>query len=173
MLVQELPRQECIDALTRSTVGRLACAYNNQPYIVPINFAFEDIYLYGFTTEGQKIEWMRANPLVCIEVDEIQNIFHWTSILVFGRYEELTDQPESQTRLPTQITDRLPPSNQVASGDISLSAHAHDLLQSHRGSWWEPACASSTLRASKDKFIPIYYRICIDRITGRRAVSQP
>ena len=26
--------------------------------------------LYGFTTPGQKVEWMRANPLVCVEVKQ-------------------------------------------------------------------------------------------------------
>jgi nitroimidazol reductase NimA-like FMN-containing flavoprotein (pyridoxamine 5'-phosphate oxidase superfamily) len=61
---------------------------------VPINFAFDGTYLYGFTTLGQKIAWMRANPLVCLEVDEIISENQWLSIIVFGRYEELPDKPE-------------------------------------------------------------------------------
>ena len=30
-------------------------------------------YLYSFSTVGQKIEWMRANPNVCVETDEVTN----------------------------------------------------------------------------------------------------
>ena len=41
-----------------------------------------EAFLYGFTTEGQKIEWMRANPLVCVELDEVENFDQWTSIVV-------------------------------------------------------------------------------------------
>ena len=35
-----------------------------------------------------KVEWMRSNPLVCFEVDEVQNQNRWSSVIVFGRYEE-------------------------------------------------------------------------------------
>ena len=47
---------ECSGALKETRLGRLACAQDNQPYIVPINFAFDGTYIYGFTTLGQKIE---------------------------------------------------------------------------------------------------------------------
>ena len=35
----------------------------DQPYIVPIYFSYDGKHLYGVTTLGQKIEWMRSNPL--------------------------------------------------------------------------------------------------------------
>lgn len=152
MEVHEMSKQDCIEMLSRATIGRLACTHNNQPYIVPIYFVFEGSSLYGFTTRGQKIDWMRSNPLVCIEIDEVENSLHWMSVLVFGRYEELDDSAENQYQ--------------------SLRAHAHDLLQNRRGFWWEPGCASSLLRHSKETFAPIYYRICIDHITGRKATSD-
>jgi nitroimidazol reductase NimA-like FMN-containing flavoprotein (pyridoxamine 5'-phosphate oxidase superfamily) len=43
---------------------------------------------------GQKIEWMRLNPLVCVEIDEIPSDVDWTSMVVRGRYEELPEKPE-------------------------------------------------------------------------------
>ena len=70
-LIQELTRQASLDLLARTRLGRLACTQGNQPYIVPLYFAYKDECLYGFSTTGQKIEWMRANPLVCIEADEV------------------------------------------------------------------------------------------------------
>ena len=44
-------------------------------------------------TLGQKNEWMRANPKVCLEVDEITNQSEWMSVIASGRYQEL---PEPQ-----------------------------------------------------------------------------
>jgi nitroimidazol reductase NimA-like FMN-containing flavoprotein (pyridoxamine 5'-phosphate oxidase superfamily) len=68
--ILELTNDQCIKALTRLGFGRLACSHDNQSYVVPIYFAYRERYLYSFATLGQKIDWMRANPLVCVEADE-------------------------------------------------------------------------------------------------------
>jgi hypothetical protein len=64
-----------------------------QPYIVPIYHAYRDHCIYSFSEPGQKIDWMRANPLVCVEADQMRRE-QWTTVVVFGRYEELCDTPE-------------------------------------------------------------------------------
>ena len=91
MFIHKMTADECRSALQGASVGRLGCALDSQPYVVPINFSFDGTYIYGFTTLGQKIEWMRANPLMCLEVDEVVGQNQWMSIIVFGRYEELPD----------------------------------------------------------------------------------
>ena len=73
MVIQEMTERECRAMLAGTNVARLACARNNQPYIVPIHVDLDGEFLYGFATLGQKIEWMRQNPLVCLEVDELIN----------------------------------------------------------------------------------------------------
>lgn len=71
MMINEMSEKECRTVLTRSSIGRLGCALENQPYVVPIYFAYESECVYVLSTFGQKVEWMRANPKVCIQVDEI------------------------------------------------------------------------------------------------------
>ena len=71
MVINKLTPEECKSILLQATVARLACALDNQPYVVPIYFAYDDGNLYALSTLGQKIEWMRANPKVCVQVDEI------------------------------------------------------------------------------------------------------
>ena len=115
MLIQELTTQESLEMLRGMNLGRLACARDGQPYIVPIHFAVDDCYLYGFSTTGKKVEWMRANPLVCIEADQVASSQQWVSIVVSGKYEELPDTLEWQ----------------------SVRTLAHDLLQK-KAMWWEP-----------------------------------
>jgi len=41
MFIHEMTVDECSGALKEMRLGRLACAQDNQPYIVPINFAFD------------------------------------------------------------------------------------------------------------------------------------
>ena len=149
MLVHDLNQAECADVLLRSDFGRLACARDAQPYIVPIHFSFDAGLrcLYAFSTVGQKIEWMRENPKVCVEVEDIADKDHWTTILVFGRYEEMTDSP----------TDR------------EARRRAQELFQ-RRPEWWFPAAAKPS---SGEHAGMVLYRIQAERITGRRASRGP
>ena len=98
MVIQEMTERECRAMLAGTKVARLACARNNQPYIVPIRVDLDGEFLYGYATLGHKIEWMRENPLVCLEIDEVITHAHWTSVVVFGRYEELPALPSMRPR---------------------------------------------------------------------------
>jgi len=82
MRIVELSQDECKELLNRVSLGRLACSLENQPYVVPVCFAYEPEYLYVFSTVGQKIEWMRQNPKVCLQADEIGSRSSWASVLV-------------------------------------------------------------------------------------------
>lgn len=145
MIIHDLTVAECESLLSRSTIGRLACALNNQPYIVPISYAFDQAAqcLYGFSTRGQKTLWMRQNPLVCVAVDEVADQVHWTSVVVTGRYQELRgarEAPEAWRRI----------------GD----------LFAERATWWLPATARRATGEEGDT--PVFYCIHIDRMSGRR-----
>ena len=54
MLVQDLNKDECCGLLKRLGFGRLGCTNKNQPYVVPIYFAYEPDHLFGFSTAGKK-----------------------------------------------------------------------------------------------------------------------
>ncbi|MFO7911688.1 MAG: pyridoxamine 5'-phosphate oxidase family protein, partial [Desulfotignum sp.] len=58
--------------LKQAQVCRLGFVDNNVPYIVPMNYGYQDQALYFHSApEGRKIDLIRANPLVCFEVDEL------------------------------------------------------------------------------------------------------
>jgi hypothetical protein len=94
--------------LMRLGYGRLACACNNRPYIVPIYFAYDSDRLYCFSTLGRKIEWMRENPLVCVEVDEVRGHDDWASVIVLGQYVEIPN-----TREYAKSREQLPPTKEI------------------------------------------------------------
>jgi len=150
MLIQELTRAASLDLLTRTHLGRLACTQGAQPYIVPIYFAYDANYIYSFSTLGQKVEWMRANPHVCVETDEVVNSEDWRSVVVLGLYEELPDTPEWH----------------------SAQAFAHKLLH-EKAMWWEPGFAKTILHAAERALVPVFYRILVVEITGHCATPEP
>jgi nitroimidazol reductase NimA-like FMN-containing flavoprotein (pyridoxamine 5'-phosphate oxidase superfamily) len=175
MFIHDMTEADCLNTLAHSRFGRLACSHENQPYIVPFYFVYENSYLYGFTTPGQKVEWMRSNPLVCVELDDVVNVTEWMSIIIFGSYEELLETQEDKMQ-----ADLRRPTNSLGAGrevpqtpyekHLNLRQHAHALLQQH-GEWWEPGAISNTHRHSHP-FKPVFYRIHIDRISGRRGTPS-
>ena len=147
MIVHELSVPDCLALIERAPFARLGCAYLAQPYIVPIQLAFdpEARCLYGFSLAGQKIAWMRRNPKVCVAVDEIVDKDRWISVLVIGQYQELHADAATEPR-----------------------RRAETLLQQRRD-WWLPGAAETPAGASGE---PVFFRIAMDTITGRRA-SRP
>ena len=151
MLIQELSRQESLDLLARAYLGRLACAHKSQPYIVPFYFAYDHECLYSFSTVGKKIEWMRANPKVCVEADEVASPQQWVSVVVFGRYEELPNIPEWH----------------------SVREYARKKLLERNAIWWEPGYAKTILHDTERPLAAFFYRIHVEQITGHRATPEP
>lgn len=96
MQIQRLTEEECYAALNKTGFGRLACARDDQPYVVPVYFVVGDQCLYSFALPGQKIEWMRTNRRVCLECDTVGGGDDWTSVVAFGLYQELSDTDEYQ-----------------------------------------------------------------------------
>src|SRR6516164_7479233 len=146
MIINEITGEECREVLARGSIGRLGCSLDNQPYVVPICFAYEPDYFYVFSTFGQKIEWMRANPKVCVQVDEIANQSQWVSVIANGTYEEL-GEPQS----------------------LVESTHARQLLEK-RHRWWLNALAER--RARGNDLYPLFFRIHTDSMTGLRAMPE-
>ena len=89
MHIEVLNPYQVDEILARASLGRLACAKAGQPYISTLYFVADGGYLYGFTTMGQKVQWMRENPRVCVSFEEMKSAWSWTSIIVTGSFEEL------------------------------------------------------------------------------------
>ena len=148
MEMNEMTAEECSAFLERASLGRLGCSFENQPYVVPIYFACNSGYLYVFSTFGQKVKWMRANPKVCVQTDEIQNHSQWISVIVNGEYEELPD--------PQYAAER---------------KHASSLL-AKRNHWWLNALGERQTRVGDKLIEPLFFRIRIQSMSGLRATDE-
>jgi uncharacterized protein len=188
MVIREMSREECLTILARARLARLGCAHENQPYMVPVYLAYNEASecLYGFTTPGQKVEWMRANPLVCV-VDEITAYDQWVSVIAMGRYEELPEtlgrgdaRLRAQER-PRRVGEDVPPWSADSryrqdgneGGDDEWN-RAWQVLKTHP-EWDEPGCTAWAARAhrgSAEPFSSVYYKIWINRVTGHEATRD-
>jgi nitroimidazol reductase NimA-like FMN-containing flavoprotein (pyridoxamine 5'-phosphate oxidase superfamily) len=96
--VTELTPAEIAALLEEQLVGRIGCHANGLTYVVPVIYAYDSGSVYVLSTEGQKVEMMRANPEVCFEVDRYDGPGSWRSVIAQGRYEELDEEGVGRAR---------------------------------------------------------------------------
>jgi uncharacterized protein len=145
MIITKIRSKECREILSRLGYGRLACSSNNRPYIVPIYFVFDVDHLCCFSTLGRKIEWMRENPLVCVQADEVRSHDDWASVVVLGQYAEIPNTREyakSRERIRTLLQKRL--------------------------LWWQSGYSASQMRRKGKAPLPVFYTIEIEEMSGLR-----
>ena len=142
MRISAISQQECSDLLKRVSIGRLACSLNDQPYVVPVRFSYEDNYIYIFSTLGKKIKWMRQNPKVSLQADEIGNRSNWQSVIVTGTYLELREPQYSAQR-----------------------EHALQQLSQY-SQWWGTPLAERREQTSDISIEPVFFRIDIVSMSG-------
>jgi nitroimidazol reductase NimA-like FMN-containing flavoprotein (pyridoxamine 5'-phosphate oxidase superfamily) len=88
-MIGQLTNEQIDTLLISCVVGHLGCCSDNTPYVIPIAYAYDGIYIYSHAREGTKIDFMRKNPQVCLEIDQIDNLSNWRSVMVWGSFEEL------------------------------------------------------------------------------------
>jgi nitroimidazol reductase NimA-like FMN-containing flavoprotein (pyridoxamine 5'-phosphate oxidase superfamily) len=84
-----LSSEEIEDLLRSEVVARIGCHANGRTYVVPITYAYDGESLIAHSTEGLKLQMMRVNPSVCVEVDHMDDLSNWRSVIARGRFEEL------------------------------------------------------------------------------------
>jgi len=103
-----LTNKEMDDLLSRQVTGRLGCHDRGRTYVVPVNYVYRKGAIYAHSGPGKKIEMMRRRPKVCFEVDDIESIFKWQSVIAWGEFEELTDIAEKEEAMQA-LTHRIMP----------------------------------------------------------------
>lgn len=117
-MFKELNKTEIEELISGNFVGRLGCHADGKTYIVPISYAYDGDYIYARTFEGMKISMMRKNPNVCFQVDHSEDMADWKSAIVWGTFEELTDEEDRNKGLEILISRILP---NISSETVRLS----------------------------------------------------
>ena len=95
-MVGALEKEQIENILQSQAICRLACSHNGKPYVVPITYVYDGEFVYGQTTIGKKLRICRKNPFVCLQMDIINSMVHWQSVLVYGKFEELSKEKSKE-----------------------------------------------------------------------------
>ena len=98
------------DIIRKSLVCRLGMSRNDQPYVVPLCFAYSNKTLYFHSAEeGLKLEILQQNPNVCVEFDLDHEVIQgdkpckWSmkyrSVIGFGKASFVEDLEEKRRGL--------------------------------------------------------------------------
>ncbi|OWV99843.1 pyridoxamine 5'-phosphate oxidase family protein [Rhizobium sp. R693] len=148
MALKNMTHAECLEMLKGGHYGHLACSNDGQPYVVPIYFAFQSRVAYSFAMPGRKVEWMRHNPKVCLQVEEWPSKGSWRSVVLTGSFQEFPDDE-------VWHEERL---------------HAWSLLQKHID-WWEIGSLKPDEVPPAHAYTHIFYGIYMNDVSGRAAMQ--
>jgi hypothetical protein len=117
----ELDAAACHALLSRNHVGRLAFSYSGHVDVQPVHYVLDDGWIYGRTSLGEKLQFLAHNWSVAFEVDEIDALFDWRSVVVHGGFYLLSPNGSPteasrwqkaletlRTLLPQTLTDNDP-----------------------------------------------------------------
>jgi nitroimidazol reductase NimA-like FMN-containing flavoprotein (pyridoxamine 5'-phosphate oxidase superfamily) len=98
--------------LSRQAIGRLGLSGDDRIYIFPVQYGYDGTCLYLISREGHKLDLLRADPRVCLEVEEIESPARWRTVLVHGRFDELAEEADRDHALAVigEQAGMLPPS---------------------------------------------------------------
>jgi uncharacterized protein len=125
-----LGRTQAEAVLRRNHVGRLAYARHEQVDVEPVNYVFAGEWLWCRTTEGTKWHALADSAYrwwpVAFEVDEVDGIFQWRSVVVKGGFQALTPPDQggdadvwanALTQLRTLLPEALTPDDPAPGRD--------------------------------------------------------
>jgi len=95
-MIKELSDAEIWEVIDTAQYAHLGCHSEGKTYVVPVSYARDGGRFVGATTFGQKVEMMRQNPEVCLQIERIESLTRWKSVVVSGVYEELSAAERAQ-----------------------------------------------------------------------------
>ncbi len=91
--MEQITKEEAKLILTNAPVAHLGVVIDDAPYVTPMSFVFDGDRILFRTMAGRKLEAMRANPSVCVEVARYdETTGDWVSVIITGQAKEVDDE---------------------------------------------------------------------------------
>lgn len=143
-MIGSLKKEQCERILLGNMIGRIGC-HTEKTFVVPITYVFDNGYIYAHSKDGLKIKMMRKNPKVCFQVDQIDNMTNWRSVILWGTFQELKSNAEQAKAFKILVS--------------GLEAFT-------TGDSVKPPKTVDERNPRKEKK-PVFFRISIEEISGR------
>ena len=144
-----MTHKDSVKILANHYIGHLAYTDGITPFIVPVTYFYDpsENSIFSYSSKGHKIKAMQTNQSVAFQVENIESLTSWMSVLVHGTFEELHGS--------------------IAKMSLhKFAQHVKNLLANQNG------IDSQSIDSFSSKIdsgtIPIVYRINIQEIIGRQ-----
>jgi nitroimidazol reductase NimA-like FMN-containing flavoprotein (pyridoxamine 5'-phosphate oxidase superfamily) len=94
--IEELSDEYAKEILARNHLGRIAYSFKDQVDIRPLMYSFEEGWLFGRSSSGEKLRILRHNRWVALVVDEVRDFWNWESVVVRGAVHFFGERGDSE-----------------------------------------------------------------------------
>ena len=84
----ELTETQIEELLGSEVIARIGCISEGRVYVVPVSYAYDGTHVWGHGMDGAKLRAMRSRPEVCLEVEHVDDMSNWQSVIAWGTFEE-------------------------------------------------------------------------------------
>lgn len=93
-MIKTLDENTARKFLGEQNFGHLGCTLEDgNPYVIPVNYLFIKNHIYFHSLPGKKIDALRKNGKICLQVEKIEDIC-WKSVIAFGEFYEIKQTNE-------------------------------------------------------------------------------
>lgn len=104
--MEPLTREEALEVLEGEPVAHLGVITGELPYVTPMSFVVDGDRVLFRTMAGKKLDAIRSNPSVCIEVSRFDGqTGDWVSVIVKGS-ARLVDDPNTTQEIISRLFDK-------------------------------------------------------------------
>lgn len=87
-MLGELTPPEIEELLRSEVIARIGCISDDRVYVVPVTYVYDGTHVWGHAMDGDKLRAMRADPRVCVEVEHVDDLSNWRSVIAWGTFQE-------------------------------------------------------------------------------------
>ncbi|MEI8254864.1 MAG: pyridoxamine 5'-phosphate oxidase family protein [Deltaproteobacteria bacterium] len=127
-MLGELNIEQIERVLHSEVIGRIGCHAGGRTYVVPVTYAYDGTHVYAHSAVGLKVRMMRENPAVCFEVDHMENMANWQSVIARGTFEELhgDDAMRGMQTLVTRLAPLMTSATSTPTHGVPAGGHRAD-----------------------------------------------
>lgn len=88
-MLGELTPPEVEKVLLNGVIGRIGCISAGRRYVIPSATPTTEGRIYGHSVDGMKLQRCARIHSFCFEVEDVQDLSNWRSVIAWGTAQEL------------------------------------------------------------------------------------
>ncbi len=100
--MRELTPDRCWEVIRDERVAHLAQIDDGEPYVTPLSYVIHEGEFHFRTAAGKRVEALRRDPLVCVEISRDKPEGGWESVVFWGT-ARFIDDPSTEAAIVSAL----------------------------------------------------------------------